>query len=162
MIWHIIAYPIRGIRLARLYNQQTLTNGGDVDIGSSQSCMNKLQNAGNIQEIVRLQHGLSVRVTGTSSPANTAQVRNMLEKGQLKSVSMIYADSLLAIQTGAGVELKESLNQTSWNDSEFLGDDDTGLELSSPTPTSSMASCGMYLGDGCKDGSPKLRNVHKL
>ncbi|CAE8604134.1 unnamed protein product, partial [Polarella glacialis] len=101
LLYHVIAFPIKGIRLARLYNNQTAAYGGSVDAGSADKQMKKLEGkmSPGLKEIAEAQHGTSVVVMGDDPDAGKAHVRQLMSRGKSKglSTSVIFSPAMLSM-----------------------------------------------------------------
>jgi len=133
MVMNVAAFPIRGIRLARLYNNQTLAQGGKVECGSAERQLGKLQgeSSPSIQQIAKTQHAKSVVVMDSNVDSGIAHVQQLMDaqrksrlatssrssSGLKISASVIFGDELEALRVAAtpegGKDGGRSLHQNS-------------------------------------------------
>lgn len=110
IVYHMALFPIRGTRLAKLYNKQTLAYGGDIDSGSPVMQMRKLhrKNSPTLQQIVDAQHGTSIVVMASDDGAGVSHVHQMLSHKRMLSASVIFSPHLACLrESAASVQLSE-------------------------------------------------------
>eukprot|EP00930_Biecheleria_cincta_P101500 TRINITY_DN9314_c0_g2_i2.p1 TRINITY_DN9314_c0_g2~~TRINITY_DN9314_c0_g2_i2.p1 ORF type:complete len:640 (+),score=65.70 TRINITY_DN9314_c0_g2_i2:83-2002(+) len=129
LVYHTSAFPIKGVRLMRLYHNQTNAYGGVVDAGSAAGQIRRLSKKlkPGLHDLINAQHSESVVVTGDSPRAGMAHVSNLQAHnvGGSVSTSVIFSNAVLSMMdaiparndTGKDIPQEDSL--TSKRPSEF-------------------------------------------
>lgn len=101
LVYHTSVFPIKGVRLMRLYHNQTNAYGGTVDSGSAAGQMRRLSRKlkPGLNALVSAQHGESVVVTEDAPSAGMAHVSNLqaYNAGGGVSTSVIFSNAALSM-----------------------------------------------------------------
>lgn len=109
MCIHTGLFPIKGIRLARLYQKQTVARGGEMADGSPQEQMRKLATATTMQAVAKALPGESKVVMGLDDPsAGVKHVCQFQKRGKALSASVVFSPALEAIRDSAGIAQADS------------------------------------------------------
>lgn len=116
IVFHTWSFPIKGIRLAKLYNNQTAASGGTVDTGSQEEQQRKLQKklTPTLQSLAKAQHSLSVVVTNDDPSEGAAFVRNVQRSrrvtGKGVSTSVIFGPASMSLSADPACALSPIAN----------------------------------------------------